>query len=67
MESSDRSLDSQILDWQEQSKAQVWYDKYSNKWTLFIPQKNGYPIQPSESTLRAVLLKGWELHRQEQP
>lgn len=61
--------DTELLDWQERVKAQVWHDKKTDKWTLFLPmfgvdrRTRALPIQPTEPTLRRVLHEGYNQWR----
>lgn len=59
--------DSELLAWTEKTKAQLWWDKFTGKWTLFLRGSAGqYPIQVMALTLRDCITLGkteWEKNR----
>lgn len=47
--------DSNLLDWVEEHKAQLWFDKHRNLWTCQV-MYHPHVIQPSRLTVRGAIV-----------
>jgi hypothetical protein len=52
-----------LLEWQEETKTQVWYDSKQKMWTAFL-HRAGVVIQPTKPTLEEVLTEARRLYRE---
>jgi hypothetical protein len=46
--------DSQLLDWLEQARGQLWYNRHNKNWTCQVIYQHTI-IQPTRATLRAAI------------